>query len=178
MTVTTVTNTRACVMFILAARSRPRPMWMDTTTEHPVPIMRPSPVKIISRGMQMFTAAMPSPPTPWPTKMPSMAVTAEMLSIPSSVGMKRRRKSFDIFTVPKSMVSLSIICKFRFRFFVRGGGRGRAAACAAPRRKRRLRGPISIVSRQIYKLFYDFSNDFPYRNSIFISGVRPPPSGL
>ena len=31
-------------------------------------------------------AAMPSLPIPWPTKMPSTAVTADMLNIPNKVG--------------------------------------------------------------------------------------------
>jgi len=55
----------------------------------------------------MLMAAMPSLPTPWPTNIPSATVTAEIDSMPSSVGTKRRRKRVETRTVPKSMASRS-----------------------------------------------------------------------
>lgn len=83
--VISVAKTRVCVTFIRATRCLPRARWMDATTEHPAPSISATPMSSISTGMQMLIAATPSLPTPCPTKMPSIAVTADMLSIPSSV---------------------------------------------------------------------------------------------
>ena len=52
-------------------------------------------------------AAMPSLPTPWPTQMPSMAVTADMPSMPSSVGMKYFQNSLNTLTLLRSIESFS-----------------------------------------------------------------------
>lgn len=62
--------------------------------------------------MQMLIAAMPSLPMPWPTNIPSMAVTADVLSIPSSVGMKNFLNSLNTFNVLKSIASLFILMFF------------------------------------------------------------------
>ena len=106
--VTRVTNKSACVTLMRAALICCRARWIDATTEQPAPTISPKPVKSISSGMQMLMAAMPSLPTPWPTKMPSATVTAEMLSIPSSVGTKNLRNRRPTCSVPRSNASLSI----------------------------------------------------------------------
>ena len=119
-TVTTVTNPNACVTLIHAARACERDMCTAATTEHPTPINSPNPVNSNITGTHIFTAAMPSLPTPWPMKMPSTAVTAEMLNIPNSVGKNIRRKSVDTSSVPRSIEFLSIV----FHFYPHGGRKG------------------------------------------------------
>lgn len=79
---------------------------MDATTDTPAPLISPTPVKNMSSGMQIFIAAIPSLPIPCPTYAPSMAVTADILSIPRSVGMKIFLNSLNTFTVPRSIASL------------------------------------------------------------------------
>ena len=86
--VTTVAKIMACVTLSRAALVLPCDRCMDATTEHPAPIINPIPVTVIKTGIMMLIAAMPSLPTLCPTKMPSIAVTADMPSIPSKVGMK------------------------------------------------------------------------------------------
>ena len=88
---------------------------MLATTEEPMPSIRPMPVATMKMGAVMFTAAMPSAPTPRPTKMPSMTVRAELKIIPTSVGKNRARKSGPISSFAKSMRSL-----VRFSFFISG----------------------------------------------------------
>ena len=56
--------------------------------EQPAPVISPRPVASIIMGTQILMAPMPSAPTACPTKMPSMAHMAEMLSIPNNVGRK------------------------------------------------------------------------------------------
>ena len=85
---TIVTNTKAWVTLIRATFSLPRESWMEATTDQPAPIIRPTPVSSISTGTHKLTAAIPSLPTPCPTKIPSMAVTADMLTMAKSVGKK------------------------------------------------------------------------------------------
>ena len=113
--VTSVAKTRVCVTFIRAVFRLPRARWMEATTEHPAPSISATPMSNISTGMQMLMAATPSLPTPWPTKIPSMAVTADILSIPSSVGMKYLLNNLNTFTLPKSIASLSIFHIFNIR---------------------------------------------------------------
>ena len=115
---TMVANSNACVTFRRAALFLPFDSWMEATTEHPAPIISPNPVKSISRGMQIFMAAIPSLPTPWPTKIPSMAVTVDMLSIPSKVGMKYFLNRVNTFSVLKSIASLFIFM-LSFRVILR-----------------------------------------------------------
>ena len=79
---TIVTNSNACVTFNRADLLLPLDNWIEATTEHPAPTISPIPVKSISKGTQIFTAAIPSLPTPCPTNIPSIAVTADILSIP------------------------------------------------------------------------------------------------
>ena len=92
-----------------AALGFPRDNCMEATTDEPAPTISPTPVNSMSRGIQMLMAAMPSLPIPCPTNMPSMAVTADMLNMPNSVGIKYFLNSVNTFTVPKSIASLFIL---------------------------------------------------------------------
>lgn len=56
----------------------------------------------------MFTAATPSAPTPCPTNIPSIAVTAHIEIVPHNVGISNLRKSVETFSFSKSMTSLFI----------------------------------------------------------------------
>lgn len=75
---------------------------------------KPDSRKSISKGTQIFTAAIPSLPTPCPTNIPSIAVTADILSIPSNVGTKYFRNNVNTFSVLKSIASL-----FMFNYIYR-----------------------------------------------------------
>ena len=86
--ITIVANIHAWVTLMRAALNLCCAIWMDATTEHPAPIISPSPVTTISIGTHIFMAAIPSAPTACPTNIPSMAVIADMLSIPNNVGRK------------------------------------------------------------------------------------------
>lgn len=81
-------NIHACITLMRAAFSFFSAMCIDATTEQPAPIISPRPVASIIMGTQILMAPMPSAPTACPTKMPSMAHMAEMLSIPNNVGRK------------------------------------------------------------------------------------------
>ena len=61
-------------------------MAIPATTDEPIPNIKPMPVTTIYSGAMMLTAAMPSAPTPWPTKMPSITVSSALNSNPSKVG--------------------------------------------------------------------------------------------
>ena len=111
---TIVTNSNACVTFNRADLLLPLDNWIEATTEHPAPTISPIPVKSISKGTQIFTAAIPSLPTPCPTNIPSIAVTADILSIPSNVGTKYFRNNVNTFSVLKSIASL-----FMFNYIYR-----------------------------------------------------------
>lgn len=95
-----------------AAFNLPRDSCMEATTDTPAPTISPMPVNTISKGTQMLTAARPSLPMPWPTNIPSMAVTADILNIPNNVGIKYFLNSLDTFNVPKSIASLFIVLYF------------------------------------------------------------------
>ena len=114
---TIVANSNACVTLSLAALFFPLDRWMDATTEHPAPTISPTPVKSISSGMQMLTAAIPSLPTPCPMNIPSMAVTADIPSIPNRVGIKYLLNKENTFIVPKSIASLFIYKTVVYTFF-------------------------------------------------------------
>ena len=86
--ITIEVNIHACITLMRAAFSFFSAMCIDATTEQPAPIISPRPVASIIMGTQILIAPMPSAPTACPTKMPSMAHMAEMLSIPNNVGRK------------------------------------------------------------------------------------------
>ena len=73
-------------MFSLAALMLPAARWSEETTDAPTPSISPMPIITIVGEMQMLTAASASLPHPRPTNIPSVAVTAQSASIPSSVG--------------------------------------------------------------------------------------------
>ncbi|CCX65722.1 unknown [Prevotella sp. CAG:1058] len=106
---TAVAKINACVTLRRAALSLPCERWIDATTEQPVPVISPRPVRNICTGMIILTAAMPSLPTLWPMNMPSMAVIAAMPSMPKRVGKKSFLKSIVTLAVPKSIASLFIL---------------------------------------------------------------------
>ena len=87
---------------------------MEAITEQPAPIISPAPMSDISRGTQIFTAAIPSLPTPCPTKIPSMVVTADILNIPNRVGKNSFLNRMETFSFPKSItfsfIRLCILC--------------------------------------------------------------------
>ena len=56
----------------------------------------------------MFTAATPAAPTPWPTKIPSIVLMADMATEPSRVGIRSLRKSENTPSLSKSIASLFI----------------------------------------------------------------------
>ena len=107
-----VTNKIACVTLRRAAFGFPCDKWMEATTDAPAPTISPIPVNSMSKGMQMLMAAMPSLPIPCPTNIPSMAVTADILNMPNSVGTKYFLKSVNTPAVPKSIASLFIVFYF------------------------------------------------------------------
>ncbi len=115
---TIVTNTKAWVTLIRATFSLPRESWMEATTEQPAPIIRPTPVSSISTGTQKLTAAIPSLPTPCPTKIPSMAVTADMLTMAKSVGKKYLLKRENTLALLKSIASLFIFCSLMVALYI------------------------------------------------------------
>ncbi len=90
---------------------------MLATTEAPMPNIRPMPVQIMKSGATMLTAAIPSAPTPLPTKMPSIMVKAELNIIPISVGKNKARNSTPIFPSAKLSLSLSKFLFFIFEYF-------------------------------------------------------------
>ena len=102
----------AWVMMMRAAFSLFSDRRMLAMTELPMPNIRPSPVAIMNMGATMFTAAMPSAPTPFPTKMPSMMFSAELKIMPTRVGKNRDRNSGPILLLPKSSLSLSRCLSF------------------------------------------------------------------
>ena len=109
-TATTVTNSMARVTLTRAASTCPRASRSDDTTEQPIPTISPTPVSSISTGTTMFTAAIPSLPTLWPMNIPSMAVMADIPSIPSNVGKNTRLNNEDTFALPKSISFSFITC--------------------------------------------------------------------
>ena len=96
-------------MFSLAALTLRLARWIDDTTEAPTPSIRLIPTITMVGEIQIFTAARASLPTPRPTNIPSVAVTAHNDSIPSTVGTKyiRNRRGIPVF--PRSIASLFII---------------------------------------------------------------------
>ena len=101
-----VAKAMAWVTLIRAAFSLFCERWRAATTELPAPIISPIPVRSIKAGQQMLMAAIPSLPTPCPTKIPSTTVTAEMLTMPKRVGMKYFLNNANTLTVLRSMASL------------------------------------------------------------------------
>ena len=104
-----VTKNKACVTLIRAVFCLPRDKCIEATTEQPAPTINPTPVKNINTGIKILIAAMPSLPTPCPTNIPSIAVTADILNMPNKVGMKYLLNKVNTFTVFKSIASLFII---------------------------------------------------------------------
>lgn len=98
-------NNMDCVTLKRARLIFPLDRAIDATTEPPIPVISDNPVKNINSGTQMLTAAMPSPPMPRPTKIPSAAVTAQVLNIPVNVGKKIFPNKTVIFSFPKSISS-------------------------------------------------------------------------
>ena len=118
-TATTVTASNAWVTLRRATLTLPRARWIDATTEQPDPTISPMPVSSISTGITMLMAAIPSLPTQCPTKIPSIAVTADIPSIPNSVGKNNRLKSTPTSPVPKSIASsLIIVPPFLFILYI------------------------------------------------------------
>lgn len=66
----------------------------------------------ISKGIHMLMAATPSLPTPCPTKIPLIAVIADIQSIPNNVVINYLLNNLNTFTLPKSITSLSIFLYF------------------------------------------------------------------
>lgn len=97
---------KACVMMIRAAFTLFSDSRMLAMTEAPIPNISPMPVMTIKTGATIFTAAIPSVPTPRPTKMPSMTVNAELKIIPTIVGKNNERNIGPILSFAKSSLSL------------------------------------------------------------------------
>ena len=95
-----------------AALTLPLAKCIDATTEQPMPSISPIPVNSNIKGITRFTAAIPSFPNLWPTNTPSTVVATAMFSMPISVGIKYFLNNRDTFTVPKSILSLSILGYF------------------------------------------------------------------
>ena len=98
-------NSRDCETFRRASLILPLAKAIDAITELPIPDISPIPVKTINSGAVMLMAAMPSLPTLCPTNIPSIAVMALMLIIPSKVGIKIFLNNVEIFSVPKFIKS-------------------------------------------------------------------------
>ena len=88
-----------------AALTSPPARRMLAMTEAPMPNISPSPVTTMKSGATILTAAIPSGPTPWPTKMPSMMVSRALNTMPTSVGKKIARKSRGMSPPAKSRLS-------------------------------------------------------------------------
>ena len=82
------TNNKDCETVKRADFILPFAIAIEAITELPMPDIKPIPVKTINSGAVMFMAAIPSLPTLCPTNIPSMAVMAHRLIIPSKVGIK------------------------------------------------------------------------------------------
>ena len=81
-------NSKDCETFNRANFILPLAKATEAITELPMPDIKPIPVKTINNGAVMLIAAIPSLPTLCPTNIPSMAVMAHRLIIPSKVGIK------------------------------------------------------------------------------------------
>ena len=111
MKTTTLLAIIACVRLMRAALIFCLDRWIDITTEEPMPSIRPIEMNRIHTGTMRFTAASASVPNPCPMKIPSIAVTAERLKEPISVGTNSFLNKSEVRSFSKSTASLLITSK-------------------------------------------------------------------
>ncbi len=103
----------ACDIIIRAALMSFAESLILAITDDPMPNISPIPVQTMNSGATMFTAAIPSAPTPRPTNIPSITVRMELNIIPMRVGKNSALNKDPILPLPKSILSRS-----RLRLFI------------------------------------------------------------